>query len=130
MNGDSYCDVELSSYIDWHMGGGNDVSLLLAKVSDTSRYGTVEMDASGRVTAFIEKRPESTSGYINAGVYLFRRAMLAQFPDGSSSMERDVFPVWLREQAIKGWVTEAEFIDIGIPSDYERSHEFMARVSR
>jgi NDP-sugar pyrophosphorylase family protein len=130
MNGDSYCDADLSSYIDWHVDGGNDVSLMLAKVNDTSRYGTVEMDAGGRITAFIEKRPKSTAGYINAGVYLFRRAMLEQFPVGPSSMERDVFPVWLRERAIMGWVTEAEFIDIGIPSDYVRSHEFMARVSR
>jgi NDP-sugar pyrophosphorylase family protein len=130
MNGDSYCAADLSEYIDWHVDGRNDVSLMLAKVSDTSRYGTVELDAGGRITAFIEKRPEPIAGYINAGVYLFRRAMLEQFPNGPSSMERDVFPVWLRERAIMGWVTEAEFIDIGIPSDYERSHEFMARVSR
>jgi NDP-sugar pyrophosphorylase family protein len=130
MNGDSYCDADLSSYFSWHVDGGNDVSLMLAKVSDTSRYGTVEMDAGGRITAFIEKRPESAAGCINAGIYLFRRAMLEQFPAGPSSMERDVFPVWLRERAMMGWVTNAEFIDIGIPSDYERSHEFMARVSR
>jgi NDP-sugar pyrophosphorylase family protein len=130
MNGDSYCDAGLSSYVGWHVDGGNDVSLMLAKVNDTSRYGTVEMDTNGRITAFIEKRPESTSGYINAGVYLFRRAMLEQFPSGPSSMERDLFPVWLRERSMMGWVTEAEFIDIGIPTDYERSHEFMARVSR
>lgn len=129
MNGDSYCDADLSSYIGWHVDGGNDVSLMLAKVSDTSRYGTVEMDAGGRITAFVEKRPDSIAGRINAGVYLFRRAMLEQFPVGPSSMERDVFPVWLREGSMMGWATEAEFIDIGIPSDYERSHEFMARVS-
>ena len=130
MNGDSYCDANLSSYIGWHVDGQNDVSLMLAKVNDTSRYGTVEMDTGGRITAFIEKRPDSASGYINAGVYLFRRAMLEQFPNGPSSMELDVFPVWLRERSMMGWVTEAAFIDIGIPSDYQRSHEFMARVSR
>jgi NDP-sugar pyrophosphorylase family protein len=130
MNGDSYCAADLSEYIDWHADGENDVSLMLAKVSDASRYGTVEMEAGGQITAFIEKRPESTAGYINAGVYLFRRTMLEQFPAGPSSMERDVFPVWLRDRSMLGWVTEAEFIDIGIPSDYERSHEFMARVRR
>src|SRR4051812_39616072 len=129
MNGDSYCDADLSSYIDWHVTGQNSVSLILVKVNDSSRYGTVEMDGGGRITAFIEKRAESTPGYINAGVYLFKRTMLEQFPAGPSSMERDVFPVWLRDGAMMGWPTEAEFIDIGIPSDYERSHEFMARVS-
>jgi D-glycero-alpha-D-manno-heptose 1-phosphate guanylyltransferase len=130
MNGDSYCDANLSSYIDWHVDGRHDVSLMLAKVDDTSRYGMVEIETGGRITAFIEKRPENTAGYINAGVYLLRRTMLDQFPVGPSSLERDVFPVWLRERTIMGWVTEGEFIDIGIPSDYERSHEFMARVSK
>jgi NDP-sugar pyrophosphorylase family protein len=128
MNGDSYCDADLSSYIDWHVGGRHDVSLMLAKVNDRSRYGTVEINAGGRITAFIEKRSERIAGYINAGVYLLRRPMLDQFPAGPLSIEREVFPVWLRERALMGWVTDGEFIDIGIPSDYERSHEFMARV--
>ena len=35
MNGDSYCDADLSAYIDWHLAGGHDVSLMLAKVDDT-----------------------------------------------------------------------------------------------
>ncbi len=128
MNGDSYCDADLSEYIDWHIDGQHDVSLMLAKVSDTSRYGTVEVDDRERITAFVEKRTEHAAGYINAGVYLIRRAMLEQFPSGPSSMERDVFPAWLEQGLLRGWVTDSEFIDIGIPSDYERSHAFMARV--
>jgi D-glycero-alpha-D-manno-heptose 1-phosphate guanylyltransferase len=130
MNGDSFCDANLSEYIDWHLDGRHDVSLMLAQVSDTSRYGTVEIERGERIIEFIEKRSEPTAGYINAGVYLLRRPMLEQFPIGPSSLERDVFPVWLRERVIMGWVTDGEFIDIGIPGDYERSHEFMVRVSR
>src|SRR4051812_36237437 len=76
MNGDSYCDANLSAYVDWHVDGRHDVSLMLAKVNDTSRYGTVEIDANGRIKAFIEKQPGRIAGYINAGVYLLRRPML------------------------------------------------------
>ena len=129
MNGDSYCDANLSEYIDWHVDGRHDVSLMLAKVNDTSRYGTVELDANERITAFVEKRPERATGYINAGVYLLRRAMLEQMPSGPSSIERDVFPHWLEKQSMMGWITDGAFIDIGVPSDYERSHEFMVRAS-
>ena len=127
MNGDSYCNANLSSYIQWHLDGRHDISLMLAKVNDTSRYGSVEIGAGGRITAFLEKRPEGGPGCINAGVYVLRRPMLEQFPQGPSSIERDLFPVWLQQREIMGWVTDGEFIDIGIPSDYERSHEFMAR---
>jgi D-glycero-alpha-D-manno-heptose 1-phosphate guanylyltransferase len=130
MNGDSYCDANLSEYIDWHIRGKHEVSLMLAKVDDASRYGTVELDAEGRIRAFLEKQPHRGTGYINAGVYLIRRAMLEQIPAGSSSIERDVFPKWLDKWRVMGWVTDGAFIDIGIPGDYERSHDFMTRVRR
>ena len=130
MNGDSYCDADLPAYIAWHLAGTHDVSLMLAKVEDTSRYGTVEFSPGGRITAFLEKRPECAAGYINAGVYLLRRKMLDHIPAGPSSIERDVFPLWLERWSIMGWVADGAFIDIGVPSDYERSHEFMARVNR
>jgi D-glycero-alpha-D-manno-heptose 1-phosphate guanylyltransferase len=130
MNGDSYCDADLRAYIEWHSAGAHDVSLLLAKVSDASRYGTVEIDSAGRITAFIEKRPEPTAGNINAGVYLLRRAMLDQIPTGPSSIERDVIPKWLDRWKVMGRVADGAFIDIGVPSDYERSKDFMARVNR
>ena len=130
MNGDSYCDASLSEYITWHIDKQNDVSLMLAKVEDAARYGMVEFDDRGRITAFLEKQGKHVPGCINAGIYLFRSAMLEKFPPGPSSMERDIFPGWLEQQSLMGWVTDREFIDIGIPSDYERSHEFMARVSR
>ncbi len=130
MNGDSYCDANVSEYIDWHLDGDHDVSLMLASVDDTSRYGTVELDNDERITAFVEKRSESVAGYINAGVYLLRRAVLDQIPAGPCSIERDVFPKLLAQGLLMGWVTNAEFIDIGIPSDYERSHEFIARVKQ
>jgi D-glycero-alpha-D-manno-heptose 1-phosphate guanylyltransferase len=125
MNGDSYCEADLCTYFDWHRQGRHDVSLMLVKVDDASRYGTVELGSDGRITAFREKRPEGGPGYINAGVYLLRREMLEQIPGGPTSIERDLFPRWLTQYKVMGWVTDGAFIDIGIPSDYERSHEFM-----
>lgn len=130
MNGDSYCDADLPAYIQWHVSGGHQVSLMLVMVGDTSRYGTVELATDGRITAFREKRPQPAAGYINAGVYLLHHAMIEQIPNGPSSIERDVFPLWLTQRPMMGWIADGAFIDIGLPSDYERSHEFMTRVRR
>lgn len=130
MNGDSYFDADLKSYIDWHIAGDHDVSLLLVKVPDASRYGTVQlMPGSLEVAAFLEKQALSEPGKINAGIYVIKREMLAFIPDGKCSIERDVFPQWLATHNVRGWVTDGEFIDIGIPTDYERSHDFMVRVT-
>lgn len=128
MNGDSYCAADMQTYIKWHVAGEHDASLMLVRVDDASRYGTVERAADGSIEAFLEKHPETMPGYINAGVYLLRRQMLEQLPEGPSSIERDAFPEWIKQYTFKGWVADGAFIDIGIPSDYERSHEFMSHV--
>jgi NDP-sugar pyrophosphorylase family protein len=130
MNGDSYFDADLGAYMEWHRAGGQDASLLLVEVPDASRFGTVELRADGvHVAAFREKQPEQVPGNINAGVYLFRREILDRIPAGKCSVERDVFPRWLEEFDVRGWVTDGEFIDIGVPDDYQRSHDFMVRVT-
>lgn len=130
MNGDSYFDADLGEYMAWHGAGGQDASLLLVEVPDASRFGTVELRADGvHVAAFREKQPEQVPGKINAGVYLFRREMLERIPAGKCSVERDVFPRWLDEFDVRAWVTDGEFIDIGVPDDYQRSHDFMVRVT-
>ena len=43
---------------------------------NAARYGTVQMDARGRVTGFLEKTRCETAGVVNGGVYVFDRAVL------------------------------------------------------
>lgn len=130
MNGDSYFDADLKAYLDWHRAGGQDVSLLLVEVPDASRFGTVRLQADDvHVAAFLEKQSVKEPGRINAGVYVLRREMLTHIPEGTCSIERDVFPRWLDEFDVRAWVTDGEFIDIGVPDDYRRSHDFMVRVT-
>ncbi len=130
MNGDSYFDADLAAYLAWHRAGGQDASLLLVEVPDASRFGAVELAADGvHVAAFREKQPLAQPGKINAGVYLLRSAMLDNIPAGKCSIERDVLPQWLVSYDVRGWVTAGEFIDIGVPADYRRSHDFMVRVT-
>lgn len=130
MNGDSYFDADMAAYMNWHRTGGQDVSLLLVEVPDASRFGTVELQDDGvHVAAFLEKQPLEIFGRINAGIYLLRREMLGHIPAGCCSIERDVFPRWLDKFDVRAWLTDGEFIDIGVPADYERSHDFMVRVT-
>jgi D-glycero-alpha-D-manno-heptose 1-phosphate guanylyltransferase len=130
MNGDSYFDADLAAYLGWHVAGGQDASLLLVEVPDASRFGTVRLQSDGlHVAAFLEKQPDQAPGRINAGIYLLRREMFGEIPDGPCSIEREVFPRWLERFDVRGWVTDGEFIDIGIPEEYRRSHDFMTRVT-
>jgi len=94
-------------------------------VPEASRYGQVTADASMRLLRFDEKQPGA--GAINAGVYLFKPSVLAQFPPQRPlSFETDVFPQLLaRHVHVKVCVTRAPFLDIGTPESLAQAGTFI-----
>ncbi len=130
MNGDSYCDVDLATFRAFHVETSADVSLVLRQVEDTARYGCVHLGPDGRVVRFEEKGGTGGAGWINAGVYLMDRSLVAALPPASAlSLERDVFPRWVREQRVCGFPCSGRFIDIGTPESYAEAEGFFAGQS-
>ena len=120
MNGDSFLELDLRQFIQFHREHGALASLGVRKVPDAARYGTVHIDANHRVVGFSEKTGAATAGVINGGVYVFNRAVLDQVPQGPASFEKDVFPRVL-EQGVYALEQHGMFIDIGTPEDYARA---------
>jgi D-glycero-alpha-D-manno-heptose 1-phosphate guanylyltransferase len=125
-NGDSYCDADLKAFWRWHNSSNARGSLLLAKVPDTSRFGRVSTDDGGQITHFAEKRSPASPGWINAGLYLLERDILAQIPTGiMTSLESQVFPR-LIGQGLYGFKAAGSFIDIGTPESFAQATAFFA----
>ncbi|MGA8223979.1 MAG: nucleotidyltransferase family protein [Candidatus Acidiferrales bacterium] len=122
MNGDSFVEMDFRQFIRFHRKHGGLMSMAVRRVPDSSRFGTVEVNAGDRVVGFREKMGIPVSGIINAGVYLFNRAMLEHLPDGPASLEKDVFP-HLLEDGVYALEQHGMFIDIGTPEDYARAQE-------
>jgi D-glycero-alpha-D-manno-heptose 1-phosphate guanylyltransferase len=106
------------------LGAGAQGAVLGLTVDDAARYGTLEADAAGRLTAFREKRPGA--GVINSGMYAFTRDALAQLPPRRPlSFELDVFPLL----AVRGLAavkrTVAAFLDIGTPASLVEAESFI-----
>ena len=70
LNGDSYCDIDLGAFADFHHRHGRKVSMTVTRVDDASRFGTVALGKHNRIVRFEEKRPVPSPGWINAGIYL------------------------------------------------------------
>jgi D-glycero-alpha-D-manno-heptose 1-phosphate guanylyltransferase len=125
LNGDSYIEVDFAALLEQHDRQKADVSLVLCRVDDTCRFGRVEVDADGRVVRFEEKRTDSSSGWINAGVYLFRRDLITSIPPARAvSLERDVLPRWITTGRVQAYQTTARFLDIGTPESYAAGERF------
>jgi len=126
MNGDSYIDTDLSIYVDWFSEGEREAAVLLTCVDDTSRYGNVKINKNKIIASFEEKCDNPGPGWINAGIYLLRKSLIASMPAGKFySLERDFFPK-LTGKGLYGFCTEGRFIDIGTPEAYAAAEEFFA----
>ena len=127
LNGDSYCAADLQRLVaEPQAAPGSAGTLVVTWMDDTSRYGSVDIDDRGVIRAFHEKAEGAGPGWINAGVYLLSRRLLASIPDaGVVSIERDVFPQWMSGE-LRACRVNAPFLDIGTPESYAQAEAFFA----
>lgn len=90
------------------------------------RYGTVQLAADGRVTAFAEKSPRPLSTLAASGIYYFPTAVLALLRAYVSSGGRPDMPghflEWLvRRHTVVGHTFHGSWYDIGNLSSYQQA---------
>jgi NDP-sugar pyrophosphorylase family protein len=125
LNGDSYTEFDVVAFVEQHDGKKADISLVLSRMNDTSRFGRVDLDDADRVVRFEEKRKDSGSGWINAGIYLIQREVIGSIPAGRAvSLERDLMPQWIETKRVFAHRTTGRFLDIGTPESYAVGESF------
>ncbi|MBZ5497868.1 MAG: nucleotidyltransferase family protein [Acidobacteriia bacterium] len=127
-NGDTFFDVDLPRFYEFHRSMRADLTLALKPLRNFERYGTVALD-DGRITGFREKK-KTAAGLINGGVYLLNRQGIERFvfPE-EFSLETDFLEKMADEITIAGFVHDGYFIDIGVPEDYARAQQELPRIS-
>lgn len=129
LNGDSVFLIDVQGQYQYHIECGAELTLALHRMQNIDRYGTVELDAAGRIIRFREKQalPE---GFINAGLYVFK---VARFRENSFSekfsIEKDYFEALVHQCYFAGFPAEGYFLDIGIPEDYHRAQKELPTVT-
>lgn len=130
LNGDTWLDADFAAMETAAYGAPEGVSSVIAvkRMCDFGRYGTVDVNAAGSLTAFHEKRP-CEEGLINAGVYLLRRDALDAMPE-KFSLESDYFERVVADGALRAVESSGGFIDIGVPEDYELAQTMLAPLAK
>ena len=124
-NGDSLTFAELEpllTYLEDKTVAGVILGLSMA---DASRYGSLLCDGEGNLISFAEKK--AGAGVVNAGVYLFRHSLVAQFPQKTPlSFEQEIFPHLLNKSVrLKVHIVNAPFLDIGTPESLAQAEDFI-----
>ena len=118
VNGDTLFALNVRSLLDIHHKNGCVATLGLKPMQNFDRYGSVVFEGE-KITAFSEKA-FCKQGLINGGVFCLKRDALERMPQ-KFSFEQDFLIPETQKRNVGGYVEDAYFIDIGIPSDYEKA---------
>jgi NDP-sugar pyrophosphorylase family protein len=115
LNGDTYFNIDLCNMFDKYLENDADIAIALKKMYNFNRYGNVILK-DNKIIDFQEKM-FCKEGFINGGIYIIKKEMLKN--------EKDIFSfeeyLSRRKENIFGYISNAYFIDIGIPEDYYKA---------
>ena len=128
-NGDVLGDTDLLAVLGTHQDKNADLTMHLVRVQDPRAFGCVPTDADGKVLDFLEKTEDPPTDQINAGIYVFRRELIAEIPAGRVvSVEREVFPKFLEDgRRFYGHVDSSYWRDMGRPDDFVHGSSDLVR---
>ncbi|MDR0993368.1 MAG: NTP transferase domain-containing protein [Verrucomicrobiota bacterium] len=100
--------------------------LFAAPIEQAGRYGTVDFpEGGGPVAAFREKQNQA-AGWINTGIYLIPRSMLALLPAGQpASLETGLFPALVRTGRLEALPAPPPLLDMGTPDGLAAMAHFL-----
>jgi mannose-1-phosphate guanylyltransferase len=128
LNGDLITEISYRDMLNSHIEGKAIATIALHEVEDPSRYGVAELASDNQIKRFIEKplKGSAPTNLINAGVYVLSPKIFSYLPKGKAvSMEREVFPKLVAENALFGHKVDGLWIDIGKPEDYLQTNKML-----
>ena len=130
-NGDTFYKIDPAGLSKFHLEKSATCTLCLKPMKNFDRYGVVELNEDQSVKSFKEKK-FYVDGLINGGVYALDIDEFSKLdlPE-KFSFEKDFLEknVQQKENAILyGRIQNGYFIDIGIPEDYAKAQQELARI--
>lgn len=130
LNGDSYTDADLRSFAVDYQDAKVDLSVLLVPADGRTDCGVVSVNSDGTIKGFKEKQFVAGKSYVNAGIYMARKRVLAEIQAGMQvSLETELFPQWISQgKRLKAYHHEGPCIDIGTPERYQHAQASLAHA--
>lgn len=124
LNGDTLFRVDLEGLAATHRHGRVQLTIAIKQVAESGRFGRVEVTPGGVISGFLEKS-SAGPGWINGGVYMLSRSLFVNFHMPKRfSFEQDLVGPNIGRIWPRAFQSDAYFIDMGVPEDYERAqHE-------
>jgi len=120
INGDTFFNLDLNHLIRRSINSDFDIIISLKELENFSRYGSIKIK-NNLVTAFVEKKFVKKA-YINCGFYLIKQQIFDNIKSNSCFSFEEFIQDNLKHLIIRPFISnKSYFIDIGIPSDYNKA---------
>ena len=127
INGDTYNSINLNKFV---RKSNKKLLISLKEIDRNERYGAVKLDKKiKRIIGFYEKISKSQKTIINTGTYLVHPKIFKNIKKKTFSIEQDFFPKLCKNKSITYYLSNENFIDIGIPKDYEKFKKYAKKIS-
>ena len=131
LNGDTFFDVSLVALEQFHKKYESIWTISLFRATEGSRYMGVSIDPAGRIIK-LKSGKANIGGLANGGVYLVNLSALTstKFQAGEKLSLEDDLLTDLQNSGLSifGLESKGDFIDIGIPDDYEKAIRIIDHV--
>ncbi len=118
INGDTFFDVDLFEMSRIHSESKCPITMAAKMLRNVERSGFIEV-SDGKLCGFREKGVQG-AGLINGGIYIIEKNALDAVNEEKFSFEKQVLETLL--MPVRVFESEAYFIDIGIPEEFERAN--------
>ena len=104
LSGDHIYKMDYSKMLDYHkkMGAAATIAVIDVPLSEAGRFGIMNTDVDGRITAFEEKPTQPKSTKASMGIYIFNRPLLEKYlimdennPDSVKDFGKNIIPAML-----------------------------------
>ena len=146
VNGDTLYEFDINLLNKSFNHYNADMTIATKKANEETRYGFIDYDIydenyGGLIKSFNEKNnscrgeglPSPNVGanalrsphkYINGGIYLIKKSLIAEIPLTKCSIEIDIIPSWIKNNKRISFInSESYFIDIGTRDSYKKINE-------
>jgi glucose-1-phosphate adenylyltransferase len=138
--GDHVYKMDYRKMLAFHNAVNADVTVGVVRVpkEETHRFGTVTLDAEGRITEFVEKSTRATSDMASMGIYIFNKELLmkclaedARQPDSPHDFGFAILPRLVKKARVFAFQYNGYWQDIGtMEAYYEASMELLVKQPR
>ena len=129
INGDTYLPIRYDE-VDQAFLKANKRGLMVLydNREDTGVSNNVDIDNNLIVTKYKKGCDSHDLKYVEAGVLIFQRDVLAPIETGHLvSLEKSVFPFLIEQGELAAYVTEQRFYDMGTPRGLKELEEFLKK---